>query len=60
MKLFYRDIGCEPSLEPPEDDREILGWCDECGEPIREDDDYYEIGGYCYCKACIEDARRCG
>lgn len=59
-RLFYGDIGHEPSLEPPEDDREILGYCEECGEPIREGDDFYLLMDCHFCKACVDSARRCG
>lgn len=58
-KLFPYDIGSEPSLEPPEDDREILGYCEECGEPIREGDDFYLLMDCHFCEACVDSARRC-
>ena len=45
-------------LQEEEERREILDVCAECGEPIREGDDYYEVDGKRYCESCIDDMRR--
>lgn len=52
------DIGHEPPLDPPEaEEAEAAIYCDECGEPIYEGEDYYEIREVVYCERCIEDMR---
>lgn len=63
MLGFKYDIGIEPRLDPvEEDDRELLGYCEVCGQPIYEGDDFYlfEELGINVCESCACDARRCG
>lgn len=44
---------CPNAPEPP-----IFEHCVECGEPIYRGDDYYELGGECYCETCVQNARK--
>lgn len=37
--------------------RKVVYQCENCGEPIREGDAYYAIGGEAYCENCVERAR---
>ena len=55
----------EPNLEPPEDTREIIGYCRCCSEPIREGDTFYELDDYVggetnlvFCESCVDSSRR--
>ena len=54
------DIGCEPSLDPPEDDSvfEVAGHCACCGEPIYSGNPYYDLFEEMVCEACVDQARR--
>lgn len=52
--MFARIEDCY--LRPPEDDRKVCCECSACGEPIREDDDIYEIMGFRFCQSCIDDS----
>lgn len=47
-------------LDPPEDDRKVIAVCEECGECIREGDDYYKFSFGCICEYCVNDARKVG
>lgn len=58
-RLFYGDIGHEPSLEPPKPPViEVRGHCECCGEPIYEDDVYYDLFESMICKDCVDSSRR--
>lgn len=46
----------EMPLDPPAP--KVVCNCDECGEDIEEGQEYYRIGGNCYCESCVENARR--
>lgn len=37
------------------EDREVIGYCEECGEPIYEGDDYEEDDGKYYCRSCFDN-----
>lgn len=47
------DSRCPNAPEPP-----VFALCRECGEPIYDGDEYYEIEGRCYCEACVLNAYR--
>lgn len=52
MRHYFNDP--EQPVDPPE--RKVDGalTCCECEETIPGDDWYFEIDGYCYCEACME------
>ena len=35
-------------------EREFVGYCEECEEPLYEDDEYNRIDGTLYCEKCYE------
>lgn len=39
--------------EEKETEPETLYLCENCGQDIRQGDDYYEIGGCKYCDDCV-------
>ena len=39
-------------------DAPVVLYCDECGEDIREGEEYYSIGGMTVCEDCMNAARR--
>lgn len=47
------DSRCPNAPEPP-----IFALCRECGEPIYDGDEYYEIDGRNYCEACVLNGYR--
>lgn len=57
MCMECRMNPCHPRC-PNADEPEAVERCANCGEPIYEGDDYYEIGGECYCEVCVDDARK--
>jgi len=60
-KLFYGDIGHEPSLDPPIIDADVFEvkcHCDICGEAIYVGDAYYDLGGATICESCVDDGRK--
>lgn len=42
----------------PRNDEEPVTECSECGNGIFDGEDYYEIGGKCYCEKCIESFKK--
>lgn len=44
---------CPNAKEPP-----IFDYCEECGEPIYDGDEYYHIGDKNYCEACVQSSYR--
>ena len=42
-------------LDPPEDTREVLDYCERCGCKLREYDEVYDIFGQYYCTDCIDE-----
>ena len=40
-----------------EGEKKIYCFCDACGEPIYEGEDYFKIGEDNICPACISDAK---
>ena len=47
-----------PSRCPNAPDPPVFAECFECGADILEGDDYYDIGGNCYCVDCIYESRK--
>lgn len=45
--------GCPNAKEP-----QIFAYCEDCGEPIYDGDEYYDIGGHKYCEACVHKSYR--
>lgn len=41
--------------EWPDEELQIVYYCSDCGEPIYEGDDYYEIAGDIICEKCIDN-----
>lgn len=37
---------------------EIVYYCEECGEPIREGEIYFNVGDYIYCEDCINGCKK--
>ena len=35
-----------------EDEREIIGYCEECGKELYEDDEIYDVCDGCICEKC--------
>lgn len=53
------DLGFEPSLTPPPEQLpEVVDYCDCCGNPIYEGDDYFDLCGAVYCEPCVSSSRR--
>ena len=53
-KLFYGDIGCEPSLDPSEP--EYLAYCDDCGAGMMDGDNLFQgEHGNWLCAECFMD-----
>lgn len=44
-------------LNPPEDSRSSVYSCYECGEPIKDGDDYWLLGEQYFCESCVNEAR---
>lgn len=44
---------CPNASEPP-----VYGKCEECGEKIYDGDEYYEIGDFIFCEACVRGGYR--
>ena len=47
------DYRCPNAEMPP-----IVHYCKECGYPIYENEEYYDIHSIQYCKKCIEDFKK--
>ena len=43
-------------LDPPEDRRPIVYYCDECGTELRKYDEFYTLAGLHFCPDCVECA----
>ena len=45
----------DPPATPIEYEREpkVFSYCDECGHPIYEGDEYYQVGDCKYCDDCV-------
>lgn len=47
------DVFNKERLNPPDEECRVCFQCSECGEPIREGDDYVRFGENCYCDDCV-------
>lgn len=44
---------CPNAPEPP-----VVHVCDQCGDPIYEGDDFYELNDEKWCEECVRDSRK--
>lgn len=52
MRWDSRSLDYDEDIERALEQGAIL--CHDCGEPIYEGEDYYDIGCHIYCEKCIE------
>ena len=52
-RSFPHHPRCPDAPEPP-----IYDYCESCGEPIYDGDEYYDIDDHKFCEACVRGGYR--